>query len=92
MRLLGATFAAFGLLAFTFTAAFADRAPKTEPAAEKLICRDVQRYSSRIKERVCGSPEQLARYEHERHALAVLMGDRVFPPNGDARSSTTTFE
>jgi hypothetical protein len=59
MSLLRVAIGTAGLLALT--TALADKAPKPAPNPEtQRVCQDVPRFGSRIKERVCGTPQELA--------------------------------
>jgi hypothetical protein len=91
MPLLRAAIGVLSLLALTTT--LAQGSPK--PAADTFVCRDVQRHGSRIKERVCGSPQQVTRFERDRAELIALISERAVPGNGggpNGAGTVTTFE
>ncbi len=87
MRLLGAAIGVLSLSILTTT--LAQEAPK--PASDTFVCRDVQRHGSRIKERVCGSPQHVTRYRRDREELISLLSEHAVPVNG-AGSNGTTLE
>jgi hypothetical protein len=89
MSLQRAAIGAFGLLALT--TAFAQEVAKPAPSADTFICRQIPRPESRIKERVCGSPQQVARQERDRNILNALSRESARSSNGNGQG-TITFE
>lgn len=86
MRLLGAT---IGLLSLsTLTTTLAQDSPA--PAPDTFVCRDIQRHGSRIKERVCGSPQQVLRYRRDREELISLLSEQAVPVNGGGSNGAAT--
>jgi hypothetical protein len=74
---------AVGALSFLMLApVFASELPASVRKVDAPECRDLARHGSRIKQRLCGAPKVLDRYERERNELTTLVSDRAYPPNG----------
>jgi hypothetical protein len=77
--------AALSLLA---AGAGAQKAPKPAPSPDTFVCRDIPRFESRIKDRVCGSPRDVARYVRDRDDWIRVSGEPPRSGNGIANPNT----
>jgi hypothetical protein len=88
---------AIGTIGFLVsTSAPADEAPrKPVPSPQTFVCRDLPRLESRVKDHVCGSPQQVARNKSDREQLATLSqaaAANSFPPLGAGMTTTTPMQ